>query len=331
MKNKSILLVDDEAAIRDSVGWALEKNHFTVTTAKSGLEAIDSLLTNRYDMIVTDLSMDKVDGVGVLRKAKALYPDIGVIILTGYGNIDSAVRTLKMGADDYLQKPCDIDDLINKIRKSFERQELTTQLRIQNEQLKKEIEARKAAEKKLEQSRSNLENLVAERTTELRRMVEEMQAILQTLMTREKELQEKNQQLQEMNAALNVLLKRRDTEQEEIKKEIAAKTIQTVLPLLKKAHRGATGITREYIEAAEANLMEVFSQHAGIGLPVNARLSPRELQIINYIKQNKTSKEIADLLDLSLRTVESYRENVRKKLGIKREKKNLKKFVLSLP
>jgi DNA-binding CsgD family transcriptional regulator len=62
----------------------------------------------------------------------------------------------------------------------------------------------------------------------------------------------------------------------------------------------------------------------------NAKLAPRELQIIHYIRQDKTSKEIADLLDLSVRTIESYRESIREKLRIKNQKKNLRKFITSL-
>jgi DNA-binding NarL/FixJ family response regulator len=331
MEQKSILLVDDEMPILESVGWALEKHNFAVTTAESGHKAIDLLSAHRYDLVVTDLSMETIDGVAVLKHAKNLYPDSSVIILTGYGNIDSAVQTLQLGADDYLQKPCEVNDLINKAQKSFERQELTARLRMQNEQLKEEIAARKIAEEKLEQSRQDLELLVAERTAELRQSVEEMKDVLQKLLTREQQLHEKNQELQDINTALNVLLKRRDSEQTETRQEIAARIMQTVLPLIKKAQQGSTGRTGDYLQTAHANLLEAFSQYSGNGLLASARLSPRELQIINYIRQGKTSKEIAELLELSVRTVEYYRENVRKKLGIKREKKNLKKFVLSLP
>jgi DNA-binding NarL/FixJ family response regulator len=330
MNHKSILLVDDEEAILTSIGWALEKNNFTVTTATDGRKAIDELRARRYDLVITDLFMPRVDGIGVLTQAKNLYPDIGVIILTGQGDIGSAVQTLQLGADDYLQKPCDMDDLLSKARRSFEKQDLVARLRDQNERLKGEIAARKAVEMKLQQSRANLEHQVVERTAELTRTVDELKTALEKVLVKEKELQEKNRELHDINTTMNVMLKRRDKEHSEIRREIAAKTVETVLPLLKKAQTRASGATKNYMETAQANLLDVFSKHPHDSVLINARLAPRELQIVHSIRQNKSSKEIADLLGLSLRTIESYRENIRKKLGIKNQGKNLKKFLTSI-
>ncbi len=165
---KTILLVDDEEAILTSIGWALEQNDFRVTTASDGQKAIDRLRAGRYDLMITDLLMPVVDGLGVLKQAKRLHPDIGVIILTGHGDIGSAVHSLQLGADDYLLKPCDMDDLLSKARRSFERQDLVARLRVRNERLKGEIAARKVVEKKLQQSQSGLERQVTERTATAR-------------------------------------------------------------------------------------------------------------------------------------------------------------------
>jgi DNA-binding NarL/FixJ family response regulator len=330
MSNKSILLVDDEENILASIGWILKKNNFNVTTASSGREAIDILRTRRFDLVITDLIMAELDGIAVLKQAKSLYPDVGVIILTGHGAVGSAVEALKLGADDYLQKPCDIDDLLNKAMRSFEKQDLVAKLRDQNEQLKTEITARKNTELKLQEARANLEQQVEERTAELTHTVDELKTVLKTLMTREQELQEKNRELYDTNTALSIMLKRRDREHNDIRKEIAAKTIEMVLPLLKKAQNQVTGSAKDYMETAQANLLDVFSQHPHDSVLTNAKLAPRELQIVHYIRQDKTSKEIADILNLSVRTIESYRESIRKKLRIKNQKKNLKKFLTSL-
>jgi DNA-binding NarL/FixJ family response regulator len=330
MRTKSILLVDDEEAILTSIGWALEKNRFQVTTATDGQKAVDELHKRRYDLVITDLFMPRVDGIGVLKRAKNLFPEIGVIILTGYGDVGSAVQALKLGADDYLQKPCDMDDLLSKARRSFEKQDLVAKLQVQNKRLKSEIAARKAAEIKLQESHVNLEQQVAERTAELTETVDELKTALETVLTKEKELQEKNRELHDINTTLSVVLKRRDKEQSEIRREIAAKTVETVLPLLKKAQTQASGSTKNYMETAQANLLDVFSQHPHDSVLIHAKLAPRELQIIHSIRQNKSSKEIAEHLGLSLRTIESYRENIRKKLGIKNNKRNLKKFLTSI-
>lgn len=329
MSNKSILLVDDEENILSSIGWILKKNNFQVNTATNGRQAIDLLRANRYDLVITDLIMPAVDGIAVLKHAKTLYPTIGVIILTGYGDVGSAVETLKLGADDYLQKPCDVEDLLSKARRNFEKQDLLVKLRDQNEQLKNEIARRKIIEQQLQEARTNLEQQVEARTAELTYTVVELKTALHTLLTREKELQEKNRELHDTNTALNVMMKRREREHNDIRKEIAAKTVDMVLPLLKKAQTKATGPVKDYMETAQANLLDVFSEHPHDQALINAKLAPRELQIIHYIRQNKTSKQMADLLGLTLSTVESYRENIRKKLRIKNQKINLKKFITS--
>lgn len=195
MSNKSILLVDDEETILVSIGWALGKNNFNVTTAADGQKAIDCLRASPFDLVITDLMMPKVDGIGVLQQAKRLYPDIGVIVLTGYGDIASAVQSLQIGADDYLQKPCDIDELLRKAARSFERRDLITRLRLQNEQLNKEISAREIVEQELQEIRADLERQVEQRTAELTKTVDEFRLAMETLLIKEQELLVNNREL----------------------------------------------------------------------------------------------------------------------------------------
>ncbi len=330
MSNKKILLVDDEENILISIGWILKKNNFEVTTANNGREAIRLLRKNNYDLVITDLIMPDGDGIAVLKHAKGLNPDIGVIILTGHGAVASAVETLKLGADDYLQKPCDVEELLDKARRSFEKQDLVNKLREQNEKLKQEITTRKKIELQLEEARTNLEQQVEERTGELRATVEELKTVLATLILKEKELERRNRDLHDTNTTLSIMLKRREKEHNDLRKEISAKTVEMVLPLLKKARNKATGSVKEYMETAQANLLDVCSDHPHDLALINAKLAPRELQIVHYIRQDKTSKQMADLLGLSVRTIESYRDNIRKKLRIKNQKKNLKKFLTSM-
>lgn len=330
MIKKKILLVDDEEAILASVGWALQHDNFEVTTANNGGEAIDLLQTKPFDLVITDLMMPQVDGIAVLQRAKSLHPEIGVIILTGYGDVGSAVKTFKMGADDYLQKPCDIDDLLNKANRSFERQDMVAKLQHQNMLLTSEMAARRTVELQLQEHQANLELQVKDRTLELTQTVDKLEYTLATLIAKEKELLEKNKDLQNINTTLSTLLKRRDEEHKEIRREMAAEMVKMVLPLLKKAELQGTGRTKEYLKTAQANLLDVVSKQPQDIVLTNASLAPRELQIVHYIRQNKTSKEMADLLGISVRTVESYRENIRKKLRIKNQKKNLKKFLTSL-
>lgn len=330
MNNKSILLVDDEENILVSIRYIFEKNNYKVTTAPGGREAIDILRAKRYDLVITDLRMADLDGIAVLKAVKRLYPETGVIVLTGYGEVSTAVETLKLGADDYLQKPCDIDELLDKARRNFERQDMLVRLRTQNVQLKQEMAARKSIELKLKESHATLEEKVEQRTAELSTAVRDLETALQRLVAREKELEENNREISEMNSALNTMLKRRDKEHNELRKEIAGKTIEMVLPLIKKAERKASEPVKKYLEIAEANLLDAFSSHPHDSAFITAKLAPRELQVVHYIRQGKASKEIADLLDLTVSTVESYRENIRTKLRIKNKKINLKKFLRSI-
>ena len=329
MINKSILLVDDEEIILASIAWVLEKNNFKVTTATNGREALDLLGANRYDLVITDLRMNGIDGVAVLKQAKILSPDTRVIILTGYGDVESAVRTLHLGADDYLQKPCNIEDLLYRVGRSFETQDLIVKLREQNERLKSEIALRKTIEEKLQESHANLEQQVEKRTKELTHSLDELKSVLDTLLIKEKELNKKNRELHEANTTLSTILKRREREHNDIREDLAAQTREMVLPLLRKAQKGATGYTKSYIETAKANLLDISSEHSHDIVLTNAKLSPRELQIVHYIRQDKTSKEMADILDLKVNTIESYRENIRKKLRLTNQKINLKKFITS--
>lgn len=331
MNNNSILLVDDDTSILVSLSWLLKKNSFKVTTAQSGREALDLLRDHRYNVIITDLQMGEISGLEVLQEAKKVSHETGVIVLTGYADVDSAVETFTCGADDYLNKPCDTDELIFKIRRTLEKQDLAIRLREQNEQLIQEIATRKRIESQLQESRASLEQQVKKRTAELSTVVNNLQTTLKKLAIKEEELKQQNVELNAANSALNLLLKRRDRELREVREDVSAKTIEMALPLLKKAHKHATGAAKNYLESAQANLLDISLAHSKDSLLVNAKLAPRELQVVNYIRQNKSSKEIADILGIRVRTVESYRESIRKKIRIKNKKIGLKKYLTSLP
>jgi len=121
MKNKTILIVDDEVVLLESMAKDLAKEHFSITKALSGEDAIALLRDNEFDLILTDLAMPGIGGIEVLKKAKQKNPLAGVIILTGYGDMASAIDALRLGADDYLLKPCDPDELILRIDSCFKK------------------------------------------------------------------------------------------------------------------------------------------------------------------------------------------------------------------
>lgn len=135
MTKKSILLVDDEAAILHSFRKDLEMEHYSVSTAASGEEALTKLKEGHYDLVITDLVMAGAGGIRVLQEAKERDPSTCVFILTGYGSMTSAVDALRLGANDYLTKPCDPDELIIMIAHCLEKQELQRKVKLYEDML----------------------------------------------------------------------------------------------------------------------------------------------------------------------------------------------------
>jgi YesN/AraC family two-component response regulator len=130
MMKYKILLVDDDKFILQSIGSILEKNGYQVTKADSGQKAIDVIKKQEFDLILTDLIMDTVDGIEVLKKAKETNPDTMVIILTGFGDLDSAIDALRLKADDYLLKPCEPTEIVFKISSCLEKLELKRRISV---------------------------------------------------------------------------------------------------------------------------------------------------------------------------------------------------------
>lgn len=110
-----LLLVDDEAGFADVLKKRMGKRGIAVETAGSGSEAIQTLRSQDFDVAVLDLKMEDMDGIEVLKIFKKMVPGIPVIMLTGHGSETSAREGLELGAFDYLTKPCELDDLLEKI------------------------------------------------------------------------------------------------------------------------------------------------------------------------------------------------------------------------
>lgn len=110
-----ILLVDDDTEILDQMTKFLERREFKVETASSGQKALNKVKERAFDLVITDLKMPRITGLDVLKHVKKAAPNTYVMILTGYGTIDTAVEAMKFGAFDYLTKPFKMKDLLEKI------------------------------------------------------------------------------------------------------------------------------------------------------------------------------------------------------------------------
>lgn len=130
MKRHSILLVDDDPIITASIGADLEEQGYAVTTADSGEAAVEILINSPFDLVITDLVMGDLSGLDVLKKAKEVNPEMMGIVLTGFGDMSSAIEALRLDADDYLQKPCESEVLHFRISRCLEKLELKREIRM---------------------------------------------------------------------------------------------------------------------------------------------------------------------------------------------------------
>jgi len=110
-----LLLVDDEKDFVNILSKRFKRRNIDVAKAFSGAEAIQALRGQEFDVAVLDLKMEDMDGIEVLKVLKIMAPRLAVIMLTGHGSAEAAEQGLKLGAFDYLTKPCELDELLEKI------------------------------------------------------------------------------------------------------------------------------------------------------------------------------------------------------------------------
>lgn len=151
------------------------------------------------------------------------------------------------------------------------------------------------------------------------------------LQQRETELEEKNRNLEEINTTLKVLLERRETDKKELEEQVLGNVKQRVLPYLDRLK--ATKLepeAKEFARLVETNLQEIVSPFLQRLTSSYFDLTPHEIQVAGLVKEGKMTKEIADFLNVSTSAVDFHRKNIRKKLGLKSRKANLRSYLLSL-
>ena len=123
MPGSRVLLVDDETIFTKNMAKLLKFRGYEVAAVNSGDAAIRELEQSRFDVIVLDLKMPGMDGIATLKEIMKLGLFTETLILTGHGSIDTALEAMKLGAYDYLTKPCEIDELVAKIEAAWEKKE----------------------------------------------------------------------------------------------------------------------------------------------------------------------------------------------------------------
>jgi len=115
-----LLLIDDEKDFVHILSKRINRRDIDVTEAFSGAEAIQALRGREYDVAVLDLKMEDMNGIEVLKLLKIMDPELAVIMLTGHGSAEAAEQGIRLGAFDYLTKPCELEELLKKIRSAYE-------------------------------------------------------------------------------------------------------------------------------------------------------------------------------------------------------------------
>ncbi|QLE02154.1 sigma-54-dependent Fis family transcriptional regulator [Galbibacter sp. BG1] len=132
-----ILVIEDEAAIRRVLVKILseENKAYEVEEASDGLEGMETIKKNDFDLVLCDIKMPKMDGVEVLEAARKIKPELPFVMISGHGDIETAVNTMRMGAYDYISKPPDLNRLLNTVRNALDKKQLV----VENKLLKKKV------------------------------------------------------------------------------------------------------------------------------------------------------------------------------------------------
>ncbi len=115
-----MLLVDDEDDFRTTLANRLKLRKVDITDVASGNEAIELVRQKSFDVAIIDVKMPGIDGIETLKQIKQLQPDIEIVMLTGHASIESGMEAMKLGAYDYVMKPCDIDELLIKTGEAYQ-------------------------------------------------------------------------------------------------------------------------------------------------------------------------------------------------------------------
>lgn len=133
-----ILVIDDQRSIRNTLKDILELEGYEVELAENGKDGMEIFLESKYDLVLSDIKMPEMDGLEVLSKIMEVHSDVPVVMISGHGNIDTAVESIKKGAYDFIEKPLDLNRLLITVKNALEKKELV----VETKKLKKKVARR---------------------------------------------------------------------------------------------------------------------------------------------------------------------------------------------
>ena len=178
-----LLIVDDEESVTITMAAILEMDGYSVETALSGKAAFAQIENEIFDLVLTDLRLDSVDGMEVLAAARRRSPDTIGIVLTGYASLESAVKAIREGAYDYMLKPADVEELRSSVARGLERGRL-------GQQLRERVAELEAANRTIGELNDSLQDRVATATMDLQQRVQDLDQAREELQTSYEKLSE---------------------------------------------------------------------------------------------------------------------------------------------
>ncbi len=332
-KSPMILIVDDTRIDTEILANALSKDEYRVAVATDGRQALNIIGKVFPDLILLDIMMPEIDGFEVCKilKGAAETRDVPVIFLTVKDDTDDILRGYQAGAVDYVTKPFNSPELLARVRTHVALKQARDNEQQLISRLTSTLKERERFETELQKAHDNLERLVQERTAELliknRQLTEEIEERRRA----EEALESKAKKIEEFNTALKVLLEQRDKDKDELDNWVLSNVKNLIMPNIEKLKKLIPTLkAASHISVLESNLKDITSSFSHRLSSKYLNLTAKEIQVANLVKDGKTSKDIAEILNISQRTIDFHRKNIRSKLGLADKRTNLRASLLNM-
>ena len=313
-----ILLIEDNPGDARLIREMLAdepRTPFAIDCVATLAAALPLLTDTAFAVALTDLGLPDSSGLETLRRLRAnCPPTTAIVVLSGLGDEELALRAVREGAQDYLIKGrIDSQLLVRALRYAIERNAIKEALRLAQAGLERQVRERTTA---LADTVKSLQNEVVERKrAEL------------AIQHSEQLLREKQIALEQKNLNLREVLEQLALEKAALHSNVQTMIDKMLLPTFRLLRRKSTSIEKRYLDILENNLRNITRELHPNLKNILTRLSPRELEICSMIRNGFSCKEIAGVLHLTTGTVQAHRNNIRKKLQLRRKGVNLTVFL----